>query len=116
MNRLFLPIALVFTMSGCCAITCNSRPPNSHIKVNSEIVAECSFADKAGIRPFYAPGEVLAMPKNAPGTLTCNARGYKTFSKTVSAQDWKVLAGQPGDPESMRYFSEVMVTMEAIGK
>lgn len=116
MKRLFLPVAVAFTVSGCCAITCNSRPPNSHIKVDSEIVAECTFEDKAGIRPFYAPGEVLAMPKNAPGTLTCNAKGFKTFSKTVNAQDWKVLAGQPDDPESMRFFSEVTIPMEALKK
>lgn len=116
MKRLLLPVAVAFAVSGCCAITCNSRPPNSHIKVDSDIVAECTFTDKAGSRPFYAPGEVLGMPKNAPGTLTCNAKGYKPFSKTVNMQDWKVLTGDPGDPESMRYFSEITVTMEAINK
>lgn len=116
MKRLFLPVAVAFTVSGCCAITCNSRPPNSHIRVESDVVAECTFADKAGSRAFYAPGEVLGMPRNAPGTLTCNAKGYKTFSKTVTAQDWKPLAGNPDDPDSMRYFSEITLTMQAINK
>lgn len=116
MKRLVLPMAIALTTSGCCAIVCNTRPPNSHIKVDSELVAECSFEDKAGIRQFYAPGEVLGMPKNAPGTLTCNAKGYKSFTKTISARDWKPLTVASDDPESMRYFSEIQLTLEPLTK
>jgi len=47
--------------------------------------AECSFEDKAGVRKFRAPGEVLGMPKNAPGKLVCNAAGYQPFVRTVEA-------------------------------
>lgn len=116
MKRLILPTAAALALSGCCAVTCNNRPPNSHLKVDSEIVAECNFQDKAGTRQFYAPGEVLGMQKNAPGTLTCNARGYKTFTRTISAQDWKPLTSPTDNPESMRHFSEIRLTLEPATK
>lgn len=115
MRKLVLPLAVVFasTLSGCCAVVCNTRPPNSHVKINSDILAECTFEDKAGARRIYAPGEVLGMPKNAPGTLTCNARGHKTFTRTITAKDWQPLTAVSDDPDAMRYFSEVNITMEA---
>lgn len=116
MKRALMPVAVAFAVSGCCAVTCNTRPPNSHVKVSSDIVTECTFEDKAGIRQFYAPGEVLGMPKNAPGILTCNAKGYKTFSKTINAQDWSLLTAPSDDPDALRYFSAVSVTMEALKK
>jgi len=107
---------LSLSISGCCIISCNGRLPNSHIKVSSPVTADCVFEDKAGRREFTAPGEVLGMPKNAPGILTCNAKGYKSFSKTLTAQDWNLLTSLSEDPDAVRYFSEINVLMEPAGK
>lgn len=112
LKKLALLVAIATSMGGCCAISCNGRLPNSHIKVNSDIAADCTFEDKAGNRHFSAPGEVLGMPKNAPGTLTCKAKGYKPFQKTMTTQDWNLLTSLSEDPDAVRYFSEVKVIME----
>lgn len=113
MKILVLSVATIFSLGGCCAISCNGRPPNSHIKVNSDIAAECSFEDKAGVREFSAPGKVLGMPKNAPGVLTCKAKGYKSFQKTITAQDWSKVTSLSEGPNDVRYFSEVEIVMES---
>lgn len=103
---------IALSLNGCCTVACSSRPANSHIKVNSNILANCSFEDKAGLREFYASGKVDGMPKNAPGTLTCQAKGYKTFQKQVEASDWSKIDSLTGDPLAIRYFSEITITME----
>lgn len=113
MKRLLLLGLIATSLGGCCMVACNSRPANSHIKVDSNIAADCSFEDKAGLREFYAPGKIDGMPKNAPGTLKCLAKGYKPFQKQVQADDWIKIDSLSGDPLAIRYFSEVSVTMEA---
>ncbi|MDP2827601.1 MAG: hypothetical protein Q8O37_03245 [Sulfuricellaceae bacterium] len=107
---------IALSVSGCCAISCNGRPPNSHIKVISDIPADCTFTDNAGKREFSAPGEVLGMPKNAPGTLTCTVKNRKPFSKTLKAEDWNLLTSLSDDPSAVRYFSEVVLSFEQEGK
>jgi hypothetical protein len=114
MKRVILMTAMVLPMAGCCAISCNNRLPNSYIKVISAIQADCTYEDKLGARKFTAPGEVLGMPKNAPGKLTCQAKGYKPYSKTIAVQDWSSLTPISGDPDAMRYFSEIEMAMEAV--
>ncbi len=116
MKKLAALSLIALSLNGCCIVSCNNRPPNSHIKVSTDIPADCTFVDKAGKRAFSAPGEVLGMPKNAPGTLTCNAKGYKSFSKTLNAQDWGLLTPLSGDPDAIRYFSEIHLTFEALAK
>ncbi|MBZ0104977.1 MAG: hypothetical protein K8H84_05040 [Sulfuricella denitrificans] len=106
---------IIFSLSGCCTVACNSRPANSHIQVNSNVLASCSFEDKAGLREFYAPGKVDGMPKNAPGTLTCQAEGHKIFHKQVLASDWGKIDSLSDDPRAIRYFGETTVTMEKHG-
>lgn len=113
MKRLLLLGLIATSLGGCCMVACNSRPANSHIKVDSNIATDCSFEDKAGLREFYAPGKIDGMPKNAPGTLKCQAKGYKPFQKQVQADDWIKIDSLSGDPLAIRYFSEVSVTMEA---
>jgi len=110
-NIVLLTLVAVLT-SGCCVITCNTRPPNSHIKVSSVIPADCTFADKAGVRRFKAPGMVLGMPKNAPGTLTCTATGHQAFVRTLTAQDWQPLTALSGDPNALRYYVEIELIMK----
>jgi hypothetical protein len=110
-RRLLLAVA-AFSLSGCCIISCNYRLPNSYLKVMTATPAECSFEDKAGVRKFRAPGEVLGMPKNAPGKLVCNAAGYQPFVRTVEAQDWNPLTPLSGDPNALRYFIEIDMAME----
>ena len=110
-NSVLLALVAVLT-SGCCIITCNTRPPNSHIKVSSVIPASCTFVDKAGVRQFKAPGMVLGMPKNAPGTLTCTAAGRQAFVRTLTAQDWQPLTALSGDPEALRYYVEIELVMK----
>lgn len=114
MKRLLVLGLIATSLGGCCMVACNSRPANSHIKVDSNIAADCSFEDKAGLREFYAPGKIDGMPKNAPGTLKCQAKGYKPFQKQVQADDWIKIDALSGDPLAIRYFSEVSVTMEAL--
>lgn len=110
-----LALGLIATsLGGCCMVACNSRPANSHIKVSSNVPADCSFEDKAGLREFYAPGNVDGMPKNAPATLICKAKGYKLFQKQIKADDWNQIDPLSGDPLAIRYFSEVTVTMESM--
>ncbi|MFA5242056.1 MAG: hypothetical protein WC029_04065 [Sulfuricella sp.] len=116
MKRLLALGLIVTSLGGCCMVACNSRPANSHITVSSNIPADCSFEDKAGPREFHAPGKVDGMPKNAPGTLTCQAKGYKPFQKQVQAADWSKIDSLSGDPLAIRYFSEVSITMEALDK
>ncbi len=103
---------LVLPLGGCCAISCNGRLPNSYIKVSSSVPADCSYEDRLGLRKFAAPGEVLGMPKNAPGRLVCNAKGHKPYSKTFLAQDWSPLTPLSGDPDAMRYYIEVDLVLE----
>lgn len=107
---------IALSLNGCCIVSCNSRPPNSHLKVTSDIPADCTFTDQAGTREFSAPGEVMGMPKNAPGTLTCKAKNRKPFSKTLQAADWNMLANLSGDPAAVRYFSEVSLSFEPLDK
>ena len=114
MKQLLLLGLIATTLGGCCMVACNSRPANSHIKVNSNIPADCSFEDKAGPRDFYAPGKVEGMPKNAPGTLICKAKGYKPYQKQINAGDWNQIDSLSGDPLAIRYFSQTTVTMEAL--
>lgn len=115
MKRLLALGLIATSLGGCCMVACNSRPANSHIKVNSSIPVDCTFEDKAGLREFYAPGNVDGMPKNAPGTLSCQAAGYKSFHKQVQAADWSQIDSLNGDPLAIRYFSEITVTIEALG-
>jgi hypothetical protein len=110
-NIVLLTLVAVLT-SGCCVITCNTRLPNSHIKVSSVIPADCIFEDKAGVRRFKAPGMLQGMPKNAPGMLTCTAAGHPTFVRTVSAQDWQPLTALSGDPDALRYYVEIELVMK----
>ena len=110
--RILVLAALILPLGGCCAISCNGRLPNSFVKVNSVVQADCTYEDKLGLRSFKAPGEVLGMPKNAPGKLTCRAKGYKPYSKTLAAQDWSPLTPLSGNPDAMRYFSEIEMVME----
>jgi len=114
MKQLLVLGLIATSLSGCCMVACNSRPANSHIKVNSNILADCSFEDKAGMRQFSAPGKVDGMPKNAPGTLICKAKGYMPFEKQIKAADWNEIAALSGDPRATRYFSEITVTMEEL--
>ncbi|MDP2783701.1 MAG: hypothetical protein Q8O38_03790 [Sulfurimicrobium sp.] len=114
--KLLLALGLIATsLGGCCMVACNSRPANSHIKVSSNVPADCSFEDKAGLREFYAPGNVDGMPKNAPGTLICQAKGYKSFQKQIQAVDWSQIDSLSGDPLAIRYFSEITVILEPLG-
>jgi hypothetical protein len=113
MKQLLALGLIATTLGGCCMVACNSRPANSHIKVNSNIPADCSFEDKAGLREFYAPGKVEGMPKHAPGTLICKAKGYTPFQKQINAGDWNQIDSLSGDPLAIRYFSEITITMEA---
>lgn len=94
-------------------ISCNARLPNSYIKVISSVESDCTYEDKLGVRKFNAPGEVLGMPKNAPGRLNCRAKGYKPYTKTLLAQDWNPLTPISGDPDAMRYYAEVEIAIEA---
>jgi hypothetical protein len=110
-NLLLLALAGA-ALSGCCAISCNSSLPNSFVKVMTPTPADCAYEDKAGVRKFKAPGDVLGMPKNAPGTLTCTARGYKPFVRTVTAEGWSPLTPLSGDPDALRYFIEIEMSME----
>lgn len=112
MKKLLALSLIATSLGGCCMVACNSRPANSHIKVNANIATSCSFEDKAGLREFYAPGKVEAMPKNAPGTLNCQAKGYKPFRKQIQAADWSRIDPLSGDPQAIRHFSEITVTME----
>ncbi len=114
MKRLLLLGLIATSLGGCCMVACNSRPANSHIKVNANVLADCSFEDKAGLREFNAPGKVDGMPKNAPGTLTCKAKGYKPYQKQVQATDWSKIDSLSGDPQAIRYFSEITITMETL--
>lgn len=114
MKRLLALGLIATSLGGCCMVACNSRPANSHIQVSTNVPVNCSFEDKAGLREFYAPGKVDGMPKNAPGTLTCQAKGYKSFQKQVQAVDWSQIDSLSGDPLAIRYFSEITVTMEAL--
>lgn len=114
MKRLLALGLIATSLGGCCMVACNSRPANSHIKINANVPANCSLEDKAGLREFYAPGKVDGMPKNAPGTLICQAEGYKPFQRQVQAADWSKIDPLSGDPLAIRYFSEITVTMEAL--
>jgi len=114
MKRMVWLAAMVLPLGGCCIISCNGNLPNSFIKVASAVEADCTYEDKLGLRKFKAPGEVLGMPKNAPGKLTCQAKGYKPYSKTLMAQDWNPLTSLSGDPGALRYFSEVEMAMEVV--
>jgi hypothetical protein len=114
MTRNIVLLALVAGLaSGCCAISCNTKLPNSHLKVASAIPADCTFEDKAGLRKFKAPGIVLGMPKNAPGTLTCTAKGYQPYTRTFTAQDWNPLTSLSGGADSLRYYIEIDMAMAA---
>ena len=104
--------AMLLPLGGCCVISCNGRLPNSFVKVNTPVQADCTFEDKSGLRTFKAPGDVLGMPKNAPGKLVCQAKGHKPYSKTFTAQDWSPLTPLSGDPEAMRYYIEIDVAPE----
>ena len=106
-------MAMTLPLGGCCVISCNARLPNSYVKVISNVEADCTYEDKLGVRKFKVPGEVLGMPKNAPGKLICQAKGYKPYSKTLLAQDWNPLTPISGDPDAMRYYSEIELIMEA---
>ena len=103
---------IVGSSSGCCVISCNGRLPNSFVKVNTATEADCRYEDKAGIRLFRAPGDVLGMPKNAPGELTCTASGYKPFVRTISAEGWSPLTPLSNDPDALRYYIEIEMVME----
>lgn len=116
MKRLLALGLITTSLGGCCTVACSTRPANSHIKVNTNIPANCSFVDKAGLREFSAPGKVDGMPKNAPGTLTCQARGYKAFSKQVDAAEWTRIDHLSGDPLATRYYSEIQITFESNDK
>lgn len=111
-NLLLLALAGV-ALSGCCVISCNSGLPNSFVKVATATPADCSYEDRAGLRKFKAPGDVLGMPKNAPGTLTCTAKGYKPFVRTVTAEGWSPLTPLSADPDALRYYIEIDMAMEA---
>jgi hypothetical protein len=113
MKRMVWLAAMVLPLGGCCIISCNGKLPNSFVKVSSATEADCTYEDKLGLRAFKAPGQVLGMPSNAPGKLTCQAKGYKPYSRTLTAQDWNPLTPLSGDPDALRYFSEVEMTMEA---
>ncbi len=114
MKKIVLMVAVVLSLPGCCVISCNGGLPNSYIKVVSATEADCAYTDKLGVRKFKAPGEVLAMPKNAPGKLTCQAKGYKPYSRTLAAQDWTPLTALSGDPDAVRYFCEIEMVAEAV--
>lgn len=116
MKQLLALGLIATTLGGCCMVACNDRPANSHIKVNSIIPADCSFEDRAGLRDFYAPGNVDGMPKNAPGTLICKVKGYKPFQKQINAEDWTRIDSLSGDPLAIRYFSEIHLAFEPLGK
>jgi hypothetical protein len=112
---MFKPVllaAMLLPLGGCCIISCNGRLPNSFIKVNSSIQADCTYEDRLGVRKFTAPGEELGMPKNDPGKLTCQAKGYKPYAKTFLAQDWSPLTPLSGDSDAMRYYLEVDLILE----
>jgi hypothetical protein len=111
LKSVVLLAAIAVSASGCCVISCNSRLPNSHLKVASSVQADCTFEDKAGLRGFKAPGSVKGMPKNAPGTLSCTAKGYQPFVRTVTAQDWNPLPDISGDPDALRYYVEIELVM-----
>jgi len=111
-NSILMALIAAVT-SGCCAISCNTRLPNSHLKVSSVTPADCTYADKAGVRQFKASGSVLGMPKNAPGKLTCLAKGYRPFIRTVTAEDWSPLAPLSGGTDAVRYYVEIEMVMEA---
>jgi hypothetical protein len=113
MKRMVWLAAMVLPLGGCCIISCNGKLPNSFVKVSSATEADCTYEDKLGLRAFKAPGQVLGMPSNAPGKLTCQAKGYKPYSRTLTMQDWNPLTPLSGDPDALRYFSEVEMTMEA---
>lgn len=114
MKRLLALGLIATSLGGCCMVACNSRPANSHIKASANVPAECSFEDKAGLREFHAPGKVDAMPKDAPGTLICQAKGYKPYQKQVLTGDWNQVDALSGDPRAVRYFNEISITMEAL--
>lgn len=114
MKQLFLLVLIATSLGGCCMVACNSRPANSHIKISANVPVNCTFVDKAGQREFYAPGKVDGLPKNAPGTLSCQAKGYKPYQKQVLAEDWTKIDSLSDDPRATRYFSEIAVTMEAL--
>lgn len=110
----YLPLLALIAVSssGCCVISCNGRLPNSFVKVISATEADCRYEDKAGIRLFRAPGDVLGMPKNAPGKLSCTASGYKPFVRTLSADGWSPLTPLSNDPDALRYYIEIEMVME----
>jgi hypothetical protein len=112
-KNLFLLVLVGVALSGCCVISCNSRLPNSFVKVVGTTQADCTYEDRAGARKFKAPGDVLAMPKNAPGTLTCTAKGHKPFVRTVAAEGWSPLTPLSTDPDALRYYIEIDMAMEA---
>lgn len=112
MKKWVLLAVLAWPLGGCCVISCNARLPNSYIKVGSPVAAECTYEDKLGLRKFSAPGDVLGMPKNAPGVLVCTAKGYKPYRRTFLAEDWNPLTPISGDPDAMRYYIEVDLVLE----
>lgn len=113
LKNLLLLSLLGASLSGCCVISCNTRLPNSFLKVATPTQADCVYEDRAGVRKFKAPGDVLAMPRNAPGTLTCTAPGYKPFARKVAAAGWNPLTPLSDDPDALRYYIEINMVMEA---
>lgn len=107
--------ALAFPLGGCCAISCGDRLPNSYVKVSSSVAADCVYEDKLGQRKFSAPGQVLGMPKNAPGKLVCQAEGFEVYSRTLMPSDWQLLTSLSNDPDAVRYYSEVEAVFVPVG-
>ncbi len=103
---------VVFPLGGCCIVSCVDRPPDSQVRVQSDVPAVCVFEDRAGQREFKSPGKVIAKPKDGPATLRCVSSGYKPYTRTLTAGEWKDFMLLSSDPDDKRYFAEVIFVME----
>lgn len=100
-------------LGGCCIVSsCVDRPPDSHVRVQSDVPVSCTFEDRAGQREFKSPGKVIARPKDGPATLSCTRPGYKPYNRTLTAGGWKDFMLLSSDPNDKRYFAEVVFVME----
>lgn len=103
---------VLLPLGGCCIVSCVDRPPDSQVRVQSDVPAACVFEDRAGQREFKSPGKVIAKPKDGPATLRCTSPGYKPYSRTLMAGEWKDFMLLSSDPNDKRYFAEMVFVME----
>ncbi len=102
----------ILPLGGCCVVSCVDRPPDSQVRVQSDVPAVCVFEDRAGQREFKSPGKVIAKPKDGPATLRCTSPGYKPYTRTLTAGEWKDFMLLSSAPDDKRYFAEVVFVME----